>query len=359
MRSRFVRFLLLVVAIIAVSGGGYAYWYFRPWATAVAATVETAPVPNDEDAADDPAIYVNPLDGARSLVIGTDKGGGLSVYDLSGKEVQRFENGAQNNVDIRQLDRAGTTETIAAVSTNDYSKVFVYRIDAATSRLERLVSSTFAVGLQAEGLCMYRSAKSGKTYVIVNGDDAETDDDGWFEQYELAFDRDQDRYVAKLARRFDVGGEVEGCVADDETGALFVSEEHTGVWRYGAEPDAGDTRDVVERLGVDGRIRYNAEGLTLYRPSSGDGFLVVSSQGSDDFLLYDRLPPHRYRGCFRIVGEGNVDAVTHTDGIDVVVTELPGFERGLFVAQDDENGSENQNFKLVSWRAIEAAIEQR
>src|SRR5262245_41831515 len=38
----------------------------------VLATVETDPVPNGGDAADDPAIWVNPNDPAQSAIIGTD-----------------------------------------------------------------------------------------------------------------------------------------------------------------------------------------------------------------------------------------------------------------------------------------------
>src|SRR2546426_138438 len=47
-------------------------------------TVETAPVPHDGDAADDPAIWIHPSDPAQSTIIGTDKRGGLVVYDLLG-----------------------------------------------------------------------------------------------------------------------------------------------------------------------------------------------------------------------------------------------------------------------------------
>jgi 3-phytase len=39
------------------------------------------------DAADDPAIWVHPVDPALSLVLGTDKKGGLNVFDLEGKRL--------------------------------------------------------------------------------------------------------------------------------------------------------------------------------------------------------------------------------------------------------------------------------
>lgn len=356
MPARLGRSLVLTIAMLALAGGGYVYWYFRPSAAVISARGETQPVPNDDDAADDPAIFVNPIDASRTLVFGTDKEGGLSVYDLSGAEVQRFDNGKQNNVDVRTLEIAGKRESLAATSTNDYAKVFLYRVDPATNRVERLVTSTIRTGIETEGLCLYHSSKSNKLYVFVSGDDLATNDDGYVEQYELKWDAASERYDGELVRRFDVGGEVEGCVADDVHGSFFVSEETTGVWRYGAEPDAGEPRELVERSGSGGRIRYNAEGLAIYPREDGGGYLIVSSQGSDDFLVYDRRPPHAYRGAFQIGGSGSIDAVSHTDGIDVVATSLPGFPTGLFVAQDDENDGENQNFKFASWADIEAAI---
>jgi 3-phytase len=51
------------------------------------AGVETEPVPNMGDAADDPAIWVHPVDPALSLVLGTDKKGGLNVFDLEGNRL--------------------------------------------------------------------------------------------------------------------------------------------------------------------------------------------------------------------------------------------------------------------------------
>src|SRR5262245_38812596 len=67
----------------------------------VVATIETDPVPNGGDAADDPAIWVNPNDPAQSIIIGTDKRGGLAVYDLSGKQIQYLSDGLMDNVDLR------------------------------------------------------------------------------------------------------------------------------------------------------------------------------------------------------------------------------------------------------------------
>ena len=75
----------------------------------VPADVETVPVPNAGDAADDPALWRNPEDPSASLVIGNNKLGGLEVYGLDGSRQQRITTGTTfwGNVDVRQgvLDR--------------------------------------------------------------------------------------------------------------------------------------------------------------------------------------------------------------------------------------------------------------
>ena len=58
-------------------------------------------VPHDGDAADDPAVWVNPDDPSKSVIVGTDKEGGLMVYDLAGRQLQYLPVGDMNNVDVR------------------------------------------------------------------------------------------------------------------------------------------------------------------------------------------------------------------------------------------------------------------
>ena len=67
----------------------------------VTAAVETQPVPHSGDAADDAAIWRDPTDPGRSTVIGTDKQGGLAVYDLTGKQFAYYDDSTPNNVDLR------------------------------------------------------------------------------------------------------------------------------------------------------------------------------------------------------------------------------------------------------------------
>src|SRR5262245_18569974 len=62
---------------------------------------ETEPVPSSGDAADGPAVWVHPTYREKSLNLGTDKGGGLHVYSLDGRDLQMVGDGSRpNNVDV-------------------------------------------------------------------------------------------------------------------------------------------------------------------------------------------------------------------------------------------------------------------
>src|SRR5262245_1879694 len=84
----------------------------------VTATVETDPVPHGGDAADDPAIWINPNDAAKSTIIGTDKMGGLAVYDLSGKQIQYLSDGKMDNVDLRDGFNLGGQKVAIVTASN-------------------------------------------------------------------------------------------------------------------------------------------------------------------------------------------------------------------------------------------------
>jgi len=349
--QRLVRIALVALALAAPA----AWFYLRPPGAAVASMVETVPVPSARDAADDAAVWLDAEAPEASLVIGTDKKGGLCVYDLAGAELQRFENGEQNNVDLRD-GFPGVPGALVVTSAVQAHAVFVYRVDAAAHRLVLLESSSFSVGVKPSGICLYRGAQ-GRTYCFVNGADPLSGEDGVVEQWELRLAPDDGRVAAERVRRFGVGGRAEGCACDDAQGFLFVSEEKTAVWRYGAEPDAGEERVALDRVGLRGHLRADAEGVALWAASDGGGWLVVSSQGSNDFTVYERRPPHAYRGRFHLTAGADADAVTHTDGIEICSAALgPRFPDGLFVAQDDDNDGLNQDFKLASWRDIAGAL---
>ncbi len=325
------------------------YVEYSVTATSAPAAVETAPVPNSGDAADDPAIWVHPTDPALSTILGTDKLGGLAVYDLQGRQLQYVTDHKINNVDLRAgFPLGGQLITLVAGSSPANRNLALYRINPATRLLEPVAARPIvsALPLQA-GACMYHSPNSGNYYVIVNDETR-----GDVEQWEL-FDNGAGAVDARLVRAFRVGYQTEGCVADDELGHLYIASEDVGIWKYGAEPDAGTARTLIDSVGAGGHLTADVEGLTIYYADNGDGYLLASSQGSNQYVIYERTGNNAYVTTFAVEAGPTADKVTHTDGIDVISTPLgSAFSFGLFVAQDDYNDGGNQNFKLVPWEAI-------
>ena len=311
----------------------------------VKATVETEPVPAAGDCADDLCIWAHPTDPALSVVIGTAKTGrtpGLHVYDISGKEIQHVPCGRVNNVDVRyNFPLGGKRVDLVAATNRSYDSIALFTVDPRTRRLVDVAGGKIRTVKSNYGFCMYRSARTGRYYgfVVSYG--------GKVEQWRL-FDNGGGKVDGKLVRRFDVGSISEGCVADDELGHFYVSEERKAIWKYGAEPGDGDKRTMVD--GARGHFKPDVEGLTIYYARGGTGYLIASSQGSSAFVVYKREGKNDYVKTFRIVQGRGVDAV---GGIDVANVPLgPAFPKGVFVAQDNSNPGANQNFKLVPWESI-------
>ncbi|HXG67030.1 MAG TPA: phytase [Blastocatellia bacterium] len=312
----------------------------EPMATVVA-TVETQPVPNSGDAADDPAIWVHPKDPSQSTIIGTNKQGGIAVYDLAGIKLQYLADGQMNNVDLRDgFPLGGEKVTLVTASNRSNNSIAVYRVNPATRLLENVAARTITTG-PIYGVCMYRSARTGKFYSFTTGKTGDV------EQWEL-FDNGSGKVDAKKVRQFKAKSQVEGCVADDELGHFYVGEEAVGIWKVSAEPDGAAELTLIDKAGAGGHLVADVEGLTIAYGKDGSGYLIASSQGNNSFIVYRREGDNQFVKAFRIASEGGMDGVEDTDGIDITTANLgPAFPEGVFVVQDGINDKGNQNFKLV------------
>lgn len=318
----------------------------------VQAVVETEPVPQkkNEDSADDPAIWINRQNPEKSVIIGTDKKGGLATYNLNGKQLNYYPAGNMNNCDLRYgFPLNNDTIDILASSNRTNHSVSLFRIQE-NGVLDSLHSRIIKSEMKDEvyGLCMYKSRETGKFYVYMNSKAGEV------EQWEL-YDADNE-IDAKLVRSFSLGTQTEGMVADDETGILYIGEEQAGIYKFMAEPDkpALGTKIANSSEG-NPNIKYDIEGLAIYNTGNGNGYLVASSQGNYSYAIFERQGDNKYLGSFRIT-DGVVDGVEETDGLDISNVSLPGFPKGILIVQDgfnyDGRKKKSQNFKIVDWRNI-------
>jgi 3-phytase len=310
----------------------------------VSATVETQPVPSDGDAADDPAIWVHPTDPSLSTIIGTDKQGGLAVYDLDGNQIQYLSGIRPNNVDLRyDFPLGGRAIDLVVTSDRGDDAVTLHRVDPQTRQLVQ-AGPPIDSGIDVSGACMYRSPSTGDFYVFVTSEEA-----GPLRQWRLASSGGQ--VTATQVRDLDMDSTAEGCVADDDLAYLYVAEEAFGIWKFEAEPDAGTARVAVDEVGPN--LEADVEGLTIYYAPDGGGYLIASSQGSSEYAAYERGGDNAHVASFQIVDSASVDGTSDTDGIDVMSSPLGAdFPNGLFVAQDGDNNTGNQNFKLVPWEVV-------
>ena len=318
--------------------------------TPVTADDETTPVNDSGDAADDPAIWVHPTEPGQSLVIGNDKQGALEVYDLDGTRIQRITTSTSfwGNVDVRQgVDIGGDLRDVV-VGYNAGLRTYTVDPTPASWSPSATASGTIPTN-GGEGLCAYHSAETGdlSVFVITRA--------GRVRQYQI-HDADGDGLLqGTLEREFVVGSEAEGCVADDQSGELYVSEEDTGLWRYGAEPGDGSTRVLVDAIKPQGHLAYDVEGVTLAQTGPESGYLIVSAQNGAQasqsyFAVYDRQS-NDFLFSFRISGGDQADGCERTDGITAYFGDLgPSYPEGLFVCQDNGNTTPapgNQNFKMT------------
>ncbi len=308
----------------------------------VAASSETDPMTGMGDRADDPALWVHPSDPSKSLILGTNKDEGLHVYDLSGAETQFLDVGALNNVDVRG--------NLAAASNDEFNATSLFEIDLATGTVSH-VGNVPTGKDEPYGICM--GAISNTTVIVP------TYKDGSIQVWA----RGEDETDFALARTVQVGQfgprQLEGCVVDDAAGTIFVGEEEHGIWKLDLNDEASEPV-IVDTIAAANGLVADVEGLSLWIGENGTGYLVASAQAADRYVIYDRAAPHTPRGVVTITAsaDGSVDAVSHTDGLDVSSAALPGYPRGLMIVQDDANpvSEVDQNFKLVDWAAVEAAI---
>lgn len=370
----------------------------------VEARAETPAVYDDEAGgnadADDPAVWVDPDNPGRSIVIGTLKEAGLDVYGLGGRRLQHIAApaapgedaapGRFNNVDIVygfELD--GRKRDLALVS------------DRGRDRIRAFVIDPTAV---AAGRPPLKDVTAPGVQPVFAASETEVDDQ--HTSYGLAaFSDDDDAYVVvsqreesrlRLLELRDVGGrvgyttedtldlpdtftlpdgtdwapcadpgerpQVEGMAVDQEEHVLYAAQETVGLWRIELDDEEFETPEVMDRVreygtpwtydaaeeecvidtandpGFGGEsLSADAEGVTVYHAADGAGYVLASSQGDNVFAVYEREGGNDHIGSFTIADGSATDGVQHSDGATVVNVPLGrSFPKGLLVTHDGE-----------------------
>lgn len=322
-------------------------------ANAVQADAETPPVGSEPgaDAADDPAIWINPNDPEKSLVIGTNKKAGLHLYNLKGEELQFIAVGNVNNVDVcYRFSLNGRQMDLVGASNRTHNSIDIFQIDAMGLKItEKPLLSIPSTVDDVYGFCFFHNTKNNTHYAFVNGKN------GKIEQWLLH--NHSAEMKAELVRSFWMKSQPEGMVVDPVTHTLFVGVEEEGIYKIDAEATADTTAiKIASSDSTNPAISYDIEGLTVYRISPSKGYLVVSVQGNFSYALFDLNAPNPYLTNFKIT-DGLFDGAEETDGLDATALPLGiAYPNGILVVQDgfnkDGETDLNQNFKIVSFKKI-------
>lgn len=404
-----MRYLIIVISLLVFVTSSMAA------VPTINALSETTPIPAGIESSDDVAIWLNPVNPAESRIIGVSKNkkkdGGLSgvgLYDLQGRELQYIKYDRLNNIDLKyNFWYKGQRIDIVAASNRDKKGITLFKV--TEDKLELLADLKMR-NIQGEliteepyGFCLsfsgkrrrrlyaFSPMKSGLIYqhqiIVRNGvlqarpvRDIDTS---------LFLDRKMDQHLMEITVKevvYEGKGstaelvdeiteelrdrfQLEGCVADDETGYLYYGMENLGLWKMPinprnnakavliaqaskakSEPDSNIFDEGIPRLVND------IEGMAMHYGPNGNGALIVSIQGLDEYAFFDRISGG-YIGSFKLT-YGDKDPVTETDGIELISAPMgKDFPEGILVVHDhhntdDEGNILNGNYKIISLKDV-------
>jgi 3-phytase len=312
--------------------------------------VVTQPVRYDTD---DPAIWVNPQDPAKSLVIGTDKDsdGGLYVFDLQGKEVpSKTVHGLKrpNNVDLAYgLKLGGKPTDFALVTERETGKLRAYHLPDMQP-LDHGNLNVFEGDAPGErmpmGVAIYTRPTDGAMFAVVSRKTGPKE--GYLAQYRLE-DDGAGQLKMMAVRKFGTWSgnkEIESVAVDNELGFIYYSDEGVGVRKYYADPAQGNAElALFARTG----FTEDHEGISIYKTGPKTGYLLVSDQAASQFRFFPRQGTTADPNAYPELKAVKV-AAHFSDGSDVTNVALNAqFPHGMFVVMSD-----NRTFHYYRWEDI-------
>lgn len=303
---------------------------------------------------DDPAVWINPADPSKSLIIGTDKDrdGALYVFDLQGKvQEDKVVRGLKrpNNVDVEYgLKLKGVSTDIAVTTERFTHKLRVFSLPTMqpvdNGGVEVFENETGEGFRDLMGIALYKN-KKGDIYAIVGRKTGPTGGE-YLWQY-LLQDDGNGNVKATLVRKFGLYSgkkEIESIAVDDELGYVYYSDEGVGVRKYYADPAKGN-----EQLALFATTGFTEdhEGISIYKLSKTKGYILVSDQGADKFHIFSREGTKQNPNDQPLLKIVQVKA-HQSDGSETIALPFnTTFKKGLFIAMSDD-----RTFHLYRWEDI-------
>ncbi len=312
----------------------------------------TQQLPHDTD---DPAIWIHPTDATKSIIIGTDKDtdGGLYAFDLNGKIIKKsIPLQRPNNVDIGYgLMVNGEKVAIAVTTERETNSIRIFSLPD----LKPIDNGGIPVFEGEEmrgpmGIALYTRPSDHKIFAVVGRKNGPSGSYLW--QYELE-DAGNGNVGGKLVRKFGTYSgkkEIEAIAVDNEFGTLFYCDEQFGIRKYNADPATKNDTELA--LFGQGDFKSDNEGIAIYKKSATEGYILVSNQQANTFMVYPREGANGNPNEFPLLAEVPT-ATIECDGADVTNVNLGGaYKNGLFVAM-----SNGKTFHFYSWDSIQQLID--
>lgn len=316
-------------------------------------TVVTETVLHDTD---DPAIWIHPNDPKQSLIIGTDKDtdGGLYVFNLQGKIIKKTGTIQRpNNVDIAYgLLINGVATDIAVTTERETNKIRIFSLPELKP-IDNGGIPVFEGELEKDpmGIALYTRPSDKAIFAIVGRKSGPSGSYLW--QYELK-GTESGNVAAKVVRKFGAYSgkkEIEAIAVDNELGAVYYCDEQFGIRKYKVDPSLNENQE----LALFGQKDFKAdnEGIAIYKSSESTGYILVSNQQANSFMVYPREGSNGNANVYPLLAEIPVSTI-ECDGADVTSINLGSpFDKGLFVAM-----SNGKTFHFYDWKVIEEALIQ-
>lgn len=311
----------------------------------------TQKTPHDTD---DPAIWINPNDASKSLIIGTDKDtdGALYAFDLNGKIIAKTDVLKRpNNVDIAYGLLIGGEKTDIAVTTERESNTIRVFSLPDLKPIDNGGISVFDGELQRDpmGISLYTRKSDNAIFAIVGRKNGPSGSYLW--QYELS--GNGKFATAKVVRKFgQYSGkkEIEAIAVDNELGVVYYCDEQFGIRKYKADPALNDNSELALFGQTD--FKSDNEGIAIYKATATTGYILVSNQQANTFMVYPREGANGNANEYPLLAEIPTSTI-ECDGADVTSLNLGGqFQKGMFVAM-----SNGMTFHFYNWEDLQKRID--
>jgi 3-phytase len=199
------------------------------------------------------------------------------------------------------------------------------------------------------GIAFYTNPADHTIYAIVGRKTGPAD--GYLFQYKLE-DDGQGKVKGTLVRKFGKYSgkkEIESIAVDNQLGYIYYSDEQYGVHKYYADPSSGNAE--LSLFASTGFVSDH-EGISIYQTSDTTGYILVSNQQKNTFMVYPREGANGDVNNYPLLAEIPVSTI-ESDGSDVTNVNLgPAFPKGLFVAM-----SNGKVFHYYNWLDIQKRID--